>query len=1086
MMQGSATAARAPAVVVVVVTTDPGPWFDETLAALAAQDYESLSVLVLVSGGTADPTPTIATVLPEAFVRRLPENRGFGAAVGEALSMVEGAPFFLLCHDDCAPTPDALHLMVEESFRSNAGIVSPKMVCWDDPLLLMHVGQSIDKTGAVVERVQDGEIDAGQHDAVRDVFVAPGGCTLVRADLLRALGGYDPDVAGMGEDVDLSWRAHIAGARVVVAPAAKVRHLSLTAGGGRAPMPADAPSLQALQRRNELAAVLACYTRAHLLRVLPQAMLLALGELLVAVVTGDGNRARAVLHAWRWNLANFARVRRRRAGVRAVRVLADADVRELQVRGSARLSGFFARLTAHGMEAARARRDADHDPVGAPASDAGVGDAQTAYPATARATVEDAVARTIGEAQRTARIGFAEDADFDELDDFGYRAAERAHRTGRLFASRRSRIVAWLLVAAVLVVGSRHLIGDPLPLIGQFAPFGTWTSAWHQLFASWEPTGLGTTAPASPAFGVLAVLGTVVFGRMGLLQEVLVLGCFPVGVWGVSRLLGAFGSVRARFVGALAYLALPLAYDALARGRFDGLVAYAATPWLAVHLARATGLAPFDADGLGPSHGWRQTLIGRMLVVGAIEGVAMSFAPGIVLVVVLVALGIASGSLVTGGSRSAWRALAVAGGATLVACVLCAPWVIGTLGTGGAVVSVFGLPASASAEPGWGGILRLAVGPYGASPLAWLLLAAAFAPLLVARQSRLAWAVRLWVVALGGALVAFVGAKGLAGAFAPSVAVVLAPVALGIAGCVGIGVAALERDLSDFRFGWRQVLAPVTVCAIALGMLPALAAAGSGRRDLPSVGYAGAAQLPPVGPRLPAYRVLWIGNPAALPAGGWSMGDGLAFTITLDGTPQLGDVWPQASPGKARTIARDVRLAMRGETVQLGRLLAPFGVRDTVVVRALAPQTPGAGSSPTLPLPSGLLDALMRQGDFRTVPLSVGGLVELQNTAFGASAARHLAAPPVVSTTATLLDALGGALELALWVALVAAFLGRRRCLDWWWRPLRSWQRGRRRPRAGSAVEASPARLASGHAPDEAVVLTDAVLPSPAPAGDNR
>ncbi|MGH8981463.1 MAG: glycosyltransferase family 2 protein, partial [Acidimicrobiales bacterium] len=186
MTEGLATA-RAPAVVAVVVTKDPGPWFDETLQAIAAQDYGNLSVLVLVSGGDTNPTPAVAAALPDAFVRRLPENGGFGAAVREALSMVEGAPFFFLCHDDCAPSPDALHLMVEESFRSNAGIVSPKIVHWEDPSSLMHVGQSIDKTGAVVERVQDGEIDAGQHDAVRDVFVAPGGCLLVRADLLRAL-----------------------------------------------------------------------------------------------------------------------------------------------------------------------------------------------------------------------------------------------------------------------------------------------------------------------------------------------------------------------------------------------------------------------------------------------------------------------------------------------------------------------------------------------------------------------------------------------------------------------------------------------------------------------------------------------------------------------------------------------------------------------------------------------------------------------------------------------------------------------------------------------------------------------------------
>ena len=60
-----------PPVVAVMVTNDPGPWFEESLAALGAQDYPSLSVLVLDNGSAEDPTDRIAAALPGAFVRRL-------------------------------------------------------------------------------------------------------------------------------------------------------------------------------------------------------------------------------------------------------------------------------------------------------------------------------------------------------------------------------------------------------------------------------------------------------------------------------------------------------------------------------------------------------------------------------------------------------------------------------------------------------------------------------------------------------------------------------------------------------------------------------------------------------------------------------------------------------------------------------------------------------------------------------------------------------------------------------------------------------------------------------------------------------
>ena len=142
----------APPVVAVVVAHDPGPWFEETLASLASQDYGEFSVLVLDVGSGGDMPARVAAILPTAYVRHCPERRGFGETVNQVRSMVDGAAYFLICHDDVALDPDAVHLLVEEAFRSNAGVVSPKMVSWDDPELLVHVGMNVDKGGSVVER----------------------------------------------------------------------------------------------------------------------------------------------------------------------------------------------------------------------------------------------------------------------------------------------------------------------------------------------------------------------------------------------------------------------------------------------------------------------------------------------------------------------------------------------------------------------------------------------------------------------------------------------------------------------------------------------------------------------------------------------------------------------------------------------------------------------------------------------------------------------------------------------------------------------------------------------------------------------
>ena len=148
--------------------------------------------------------------------------------------MVQGASLLLFCHDDIAPDPDAIHIMVEESFRSNAGVVARSWSVGTIPPGCSTSAWRSTRAGPSSTGWSPGEIDHGQHDAVRDVFLAPGGCTLVRFDLFAELGGFDPEIFAMGEDLDLCWRAQILGARVVVAPGARVRHLEMLASGRRA------------------------------------------------------------------------------------------------------------------------------------------------------------------------------------------------------------------------------------------------------------------------------------------------------------------------------------------------------------------------------------------------------------------------------------------------------------------------------------------------------------------------------------------------------------------------------------------------------------------------------------------------------------------------------------------------------------------------------------------------------------------------------------------------------------------------------------------------------------------------------------
>ncbi len=331
----------APPVVAVVVVHAPGEWFDEVLESLAEQDYPNLNTLFLVTGEPVDALGRdlrglILEHLPEAFVRDVPANPGYGAAANEVLRLVEGdSGFFCFCHDDVALEPDAIRLLVEELYRSNAGVVGPKLVEWDAPGVLQHVGVGMDRFGEIDPIVEPGEYDQEQHDAVRDVFAVPSACFLVRADLFRAVGGFDETITFHGDDVDLCWRVHLSGARVVVAPQARVRHVEQ--------LEARRPDLhhRTLRARHRLRSVATLTSGRRLpIRVL-ELVGLTVVELVVGLFTGRFGDAWASLRALVGLLPRLPAIVARRGAVAKFRQVSDDEIAGLQQRGSARLASYL-------------------------------------------------------------------------------------------------------------------------------------------------------------------------------------------------------------------------------------------------------------------------------------------------------------------------------------------------------------------------------------------------------------------------------------------------------------------------------------------------------------------------------------------------------------------------------------------------------------------------------------------------------------------------------------------------------------------------------------------------------------------------
>jgi GT2 family glycosyltransferase len=889
---------QAPPVVAVVVVHEPGSWFDDTLDALAAQDYPNLRFLFLDTGSAPETTEQrVHERLPGAFVRAIGANPGFGIAVNEVLHLVEGDNgLFLVCHDDVAPAPDAVRVLVEELYRSNAGVVGPKFVEWDDPVLLQAVGLGLDRFGEVDHLVEEGEVDQEQHDGVRDVFVTPSAFMLIRADLFREVGGFDPAIDFYGDDVEFCWRVHYSGARVLVAPSARVRH--------REALEERRPDLnhRNLSARHRMRSVATLTGAARLPGRSLELLLLTLVEMVVGMFTGRFADAVASLRALVGLVPRTGSLIARRRVVRPLRRVPEREVAGLQERGTARLNEYV-----------RSREKAT------------------------------------------------------------YVGAETNVRRWR--ESTTAPVIAWAVVIAALVIGSRELLSGGVPPVGEFLLFpDSPRLLFDSYLSAFNANGAGATSATPTGWATLAGLSFATLFRMGLLHTLFILGLVLVGIGGMWKLATVFPSTRARIAALLVYAASPLVGGALSEGRLTVLVVYAASPWI-LHLYRgAAGVGTADprtahmdvADGL-VSLSWPEQ-IRRSISAGIVVAIAAAFAP--ISLVVALALGVllCLGTLI---ALAPWRTalgyLFAALIATGLGALLNLPWILTWTWN-----DLVGAPPIG--DPGRG-LLELAsfdIGSVDFAVLSIVLYLPVLAAIALARAWRLTWAIRAGVLVITFGALAVLFDRDALPFSGPEAGVLLVPVAIGVALSAAAAIAAFDLDVRGGSFGWRQPLGILASTAVVIGLIPGVLAIGDGAWKMPNTPLSDLleASLPDAA-RAGAYNVLYIGDARILPVPSSEYRDGISWAVKSDAAFDTRDRWAPPPNDTADAIDSALDEIANSSTLRAGRLLAPLGIRFIVV-----PEFDGVVSTADdpLPTPSGLLEDLDDQLDL----VSVTGLPTIE------------------------------------------------------------------------------------------------------------
>ena len=226
------TAAGPDPLLSVVIPNWNGERFLPTcLASLSGQSWSSLEVIVVDNASSDNSCDLIRQNFPRVNLIELPHNSGFTGACNTGLRAARGELAGLL-NNDTEVHPDWAAAIVA-TFRRHpqAGAVASKMLLFDRRDHLHTAGDSFSLDGRASNRGV-WQRDRGQYEQEEYVFSACGGAAVYRRKMLEQIGLLDDDFFFSCEDVDLGWRAQLAGWRCIYSPRAIVyHHLSATGGG---------------------------------------------------------------------------------------------------------------------------------------------------------------------------------------------------------------------------------------------------------------------------------------------------------------------------------------------------------------------------------------------------------------------------------------------------------------------------------------------------------------------------------------------------------------------------------------------------------------------------------------------------------------------------------------------------------------------------------------------------------------------------------------------------------------------------------------------------------------------------------------
>lgn len=215
-----------PSVVVIVLN-----WCGEEdtvacIESLQRSTYSGLTILLMDNASPDGSGDRLHARFPDLPYLQTATNLGYagGNNRGFEHALAGNADYVVVLNNDTVVDEACIGALVQTAEDSGAAVVAPKILYYDAPNVVWFAGGDFSPMRALGVHRQEGMADTDDAGAPDPITFATGCCFLIRADVLRQVGGFDESYFAYVEDVELCVRIARAGFRMLYEPRARVLH----------------------------------------------------------------------------------------------------------------------------------------------------------------------------------------------------------------------------------------------------------------------------------------------------------------------------------------------------------------------------------------------------------------------------------------------------------------------------------------------------------------------------------------------------------------------------------------------------------------------------------------------------------------------------------------------------------------------------------------------------------------------------------------------------------------------------------------------------------------------------------------------